>query len=111
MREQFICEQIKPLEIDISTMAIGEPGTLIRFSWRKTEYTVAQVLRKWKEVGQCRNGGKGAEKYVRKHWYHIRTTDGQEMKIHFERQMRSRSQRIRRWWLYTLFVDDLEDLD
>ena len=66
---------------------------------------MAALLEKWKETGRCRNGS--AERYVRKHWFRIRTTGGLEMKIFFERQARSARERKQRWWLYT--VDTPED--
>ena len=54
------------------------------------------VLEEWKETGACHHGS--GERYVRKHWYRVKMTTGEEMKIYFERQARSK----RRWWLYTV---------
>lgn len=102
MQEQFICDPIKPVvgTMDTRAMTRGEPGLPGKFIWRDEEYTVAEVLEKWKETSPCRSGG--GERYVRKHWFRIRTTDGREMKIFFERQARSKRQSKLRWWLYTL---------
>jgi len=129
MDEQLIGEAITPIiaSMDASRSAPGEPAPPMRFLWRKREYVVEQVLRKWRETGPCRNGS--GERYVRKHWFEVRVagghgpsgpckatsgrsraaslesdrrTDSLEMKIFFERQPRSARDRIRRWWLYTV---------
>ena len=105
--EQFICEPIKPLaEFNTASMATGEPGFPQRFSWRNKQYVLAETLERWKESGPCRNGAD--ERYLRKHWYRVITTDGTEMKIYFDRQVRSKSQRLKRWWLYTIRVGSAE---
>ncbi len=102
MTEQFISEQIEPIPgtSDASAMVRGEPGLPNRFRWRDREYQIAEIISAWKEDGDCKSGS--AEKYLRKHWYKIKTTDNAEMKIYFERQSRSKSQLKKRWWLYTL---------
>ncbi len=102
MATQFISEPIKPVvgTVDMRGMVRGEPGLPGKFIWRDEERTVAEVLEIWKETGKCKSGSD--ERYVRKHWFRIRTTDGHEMKIYFERQPRSKAQSKLRWWLYTL---------
>ena len=110
MEEQFIGEAITPIiaSMDAARSAPGEPAPPMRFLWRKREYVVEQVLKKWRETGPCRNGS--GERYVRKHWFEVRThaldsdrgVEGAQMKIFFERQPRSARDRIRRWWLYTV---------
>jgi hypothetical protein len=72
----------------------------MRFVWRKAEYVVEELLGKWKDTGPCTSGS--GEHYVRKHWFHVRTTTGEEMKIYYERQARSTRERMKRWWLYTV---------
>ena len=101
MSEQFISEAIEPVadSFDRSGAAAGEPAMPLRFMWRGREYAVAEVLDRWKESGREKGG---SEIYLRKHWYHVRTTDGCEMKLYFERQPRSKAQRTQRWWLYTM---------
>jgi hypothetical protein len=86
--------------MDTGRMARGEPGLPGRFLWRGQEYVVERVLEQWKETSPCTSGS--GERYVRKHWYRIRTTSGSEMRIYFERQARSARERKRRWWLYTV---------
>ncbi len=102
MSEQLICEPIKPVRGAMNTVGLahGKPGLHKKFIWRDEEYTVDKVLQEWKETSDCRSGSR--EQYVRKHWFTIRTTNGNEMKIYFERQARSKSQSKLRWWLYAL---------
>lgn len=102
MSEEFISEPIEPVAgtFDTAAMTRGEPGLPERFKWRDEEYAVADVLEAWKETGPCRGGG--PEKYLRKHWYKIRTDSGLEMTLYFERQARSKRQDKIRWWLYTI---------
>ena len=101
MTVRFVSEPIRPVPgtMDTGSMAVGEPGLPSRFLWRNEEHAVAAVLEKWKETSGCRHGG--AEQYVRKHWFHIRTAAGEEMKIYFERQPRSTRERKTRWWLFS----------
>jgi hypothetical protein len=63
--------------------------------WRQQEYAVAEVLQAWKESGPCRSGG--PEQYLRKHWFKIRTDNGLEMTMYFERQARTKRQAMNRW--------------
>ena len=99
--EQFISEPIVPLTgpADTAAMARGEPGLPSGFTWRNQCYAIVEVLDKWKESGPCHHGS--GERYLRKHWYKVRTDDDQIMTIYFERQARTAKQRKNRWWLYT----------
>ena len=101
MTEQFISEPIMPVagSSDPAAMSRGEPGLPSGFIWRDNQYEVADVLEAWKESGPCRSGG--PERYLRKHWWRIRTGNGVEMTIYFERQPKSKRQNKTRWWLYT----------
>ena len=102
MSEEFISEPIEPVAgtFDTSAMTRGEPVLPERLKWRDKEYTVAEVVEAWKEVGPGRSGGN--EKYLRKHWFRIRIEDGLEMIVYFERQARSKRRKKVRWWLYTV---------
>jgi Domain of unknown function (DUF6504) len=104
MPEEFISEEIRPTGDlrDASALAIGAPAPPAKFVWRGREYVVAAVLDAWKETGADRGGSD--ERYVRRHWFRIRTDDGAEMKIYFERQARSGRQARKRWWLYTMLT-------
>lgn len=102
MQDEFVSEPIKPVAgtFDTADMVRGEPGLPGRFVWRDKEYTVSEVLERWKELGPCKSGS--SEMYLRKHWFKLRCTDGMEMTIYFERQPRSKQQSKKRWWLYTV---------
>lgn len=94
-------ELIKPerASMDVRGMSRAEPGLPAQFTWRGERYTVAAVLKRWKETGPCWSGS--GEQYVRKHWFLIRTTEGLRMTLYFERQARSSDPR-ERWWLHSL---------
>jgi len=98
--EEFISERIKPDASTFNAFALigGEPGMPGKFTWRGESFEVAEVLEKWKETGRAREGG--TSRYLRKHWFRIRTTSGDEMKIYFERSARSAKGQKTRWWLY-----------
>ncbi|UCG29231.1 MAG: cytoplasmic protein [candidate division WOR-3 bacterium] len=102
MNERFVSEAIKPAKgtFDTKAMSRGAPGLPSRFVWRKSEYGIAAVVRSWKETSLCKSGSK--EKYVRKHWYEIKTTNGLIMKIYFERKSLPKGQARKRWWLYSV---------
>ena len=104
MKKHFIGEPIQPVAgtMDTRRMARGEPGLPRKFIWRGEEREVAEVLEQWKETSSCKSGSD--EQYVRKHWFRIRTTDGGEMKVYFERQARSGRERKVRWWLHTVWT-------
>lgn len=105
MTEKFISEAIRPDpdSFDLSNVPVGEPAFPTRFTWRGKTYAALRVIEKWKESGPDRTHGSG-EMYVRKHWFHIETENGDTMKIYCERQPRSRGKS--RWWLYTLCRSD-----
>ena len=101
-RETFIGEAIRPDAATFNALALigGVPEMPKRFTWRDETFEVAEVLETWKELGPAKEGG--PHQYLRKHWFRIRTTSGDEMKIYFERTARSAKQRRTRWWLYAL---------
>jgi hypothetical protein len=98
--ETFVGEPLIPQDQTFSTaeMAQGSPGLPRQFSWRGRRHAVLEILEEWKEAGDCRHGS--GERYVRKHWFRIRTVEGLEMKIYFERQRRTSGGS--RWRLYSL---------
>ena len=102
MTERFVSEVIKPAQgtSDTGGVIAGEPGIPGRFTWRDNEYQVDTIMEKWKDTSPCRHGSD--EQYVRKHWFRIRTTSGEEMKLYFERQARSKRERKQRWWLFSV---------
>jgi hypothetical protein len=101
-RGDFVGEPVTPVAgtADARAMAQGAPGLPARFVWRGREYRVAAILRTWKELGPCTSGG--PERYVRKHWFTVRTTTGEEMQIYCDRQPRRGKSPKARWWLFTI---------
>jgi len=103
MPASFISEPILPVEasFDAAGMARGEPGLPRKFRWRKKEFIVEEVLEQWKEHGDCRHGS--GERYVRKHGYRVRTTDGATMKLYFQRSVgRGKLPTKSRWWIHSI---------
>jgi hypothetical protein len=100
MREALISEAIEPVvgTIGPEGMTRAEPSLPARFLWRGQEYAVAEVLEKWKQTGPSKGGSDS--RYLRKHWFRIRTADGTEMKLYFQRQPGPGRQATKRWWLY-----------
>ena len=105
-RESFVGEPVtpKPGTFDTAMMATGIPGLPHQFTWKGTEYSVAAVIETWKTVGACHSGSD--EKYVRRHWYRIKTTTGEVMTLYCDRQPpRGRSRTKGRWVLYSIAAD------
>ncbi len=103
MPGSFIGEPILPVEASFDTdgMARGEPGLPQKFRWRKREFTVAEVLERWKDHGDCRHGS--GERYVRKHGFLVRTTDNTVMKLYFQRSVgRGKLPAGSRWWIQSI---------
>ncbi len=105
MSEEFVGERIVPVPGMLHTLGMTrrEPGLPRRFTWRGEQCEVAEVVERWKQTGPCTSGS--GERYVRKHWFRVRTTDGREMVLYFERQARRGRQQKSRWWLYTMVSD------
>ncbi len=103
MPDSFISEPITPIDrsFDASMIARGEPGLPRKFRWRKKEWMVTEVLEQWKEYGDCAHGS--GERYVRKHGYRIRTTNGLVLKLYFQRSFgRAKFRITSRWWIATM---------
>ena len=100
MNETFIGDAIIPedMSFSLSSMAMGKPGLPRKFLWKGRIFFVIEVLEEWKECGNCRHGS--GERYVRKHWFRVKTTEDLEMRIYFERQGRSCGGS--RWRLYSI---------
>ena len=99
--ERFISEPLEPIgaAFDADAMARGEPGLPRRLRWRGEEIEILEVLRSWRDTGPCRHGS--GERYLRKHWYEVRTASGAALRIYFERQPRG-GRKAARWWLYSM---------
>ncbi len=104
MKERFISEAIQPAagEFDPAAMAAGEPALPARFRWRDRDYEVADLLESWRELSPS---SFESDRYLRRHWFRIRTDCGSEMVLYFQR--RARDVRAgKRWWLYTVTEDE-----
>jgi phosphoribosylglycinamide formyltransferase-1 len=103
MPASFVSEPITPLgqSFDTSAMARGEPGLPQQFRWREKDFHLAEVLDHWKEHGPCANGS--GERYLRKHAYRVRTTDGSILQIYFQRSFGRGKFRLKsRWCIQTI---------
>ena len=102
MRKRLISEPLTPVVGggNVGPVVPGAPLLPARFLWRGTEVAVAEELAEWRETGPCRHGS--GERYVRKHWFRIRTAAGEEWELYFERQARSARELKLRWWLFTV---------
>jgi hypothetical protein len=104
-KEHYIGEEIHPVkeEFDYSASAPGEPALPRQFIWRHQTIEIRYILRRWKTASGCRHGS--ADRYVRKHWYEIRTMDNRVMTIYFDRQFKDPRGQKRRWWLFSMTDD------
>jgi phosphoribosylglycinamide formyltransferase-1 len=101
----FVSEPITPLEgsFDPAGMARGEPGLPHQFRWRKKDYAVAEILGQGKAYGDCKHGS--GERYVRRHSYRVRTTDGTVFQLYFQRSFgRVKTRPLNRWWVQSCEV-------
>ena len=96
----FISEPITPdASFDPLAMSRGEPGLPEKFRWRGRDWIVAEVLETSKGYGDCRHGS--GERYVRRHSFRLRTTDGHVLRVYFQRSF-GRSRASARWWLQSI---------
>ena len=97
--EEFVSEPITPApaRFDAGAMARGEPGLPGEFSWRQKQYNIARVLSKWKSTGTDRG-----ETYLRRHWFRIQTTTGENMTLYCQRQAKNPKKPKSRWWVYSV---------
>ena len=94
----FVSEPITVLDASFDTagMARGEAGLPHKFRWRGKDYAVDAVLEQGKQYGSCTHGS--GERYVRRHSYRVRTTDGTVFRLYFLRSFgRGKFQMRRRW--------------
>ena len=99
--EEFVSEAIepKPGSFNSAAMSRGEPGLPKEFAWRGQAYIVARVVSAWKTSSAERGE---SEIYLRRHWYTIETTTGEQMTLYCERQAKHPGRPKARWWLYTV---------
>jgi len=103
MGERLISEAIEPIRDGTAEPAPAAPGEPIppgRFRWRDRDVTVTTVLEKWKGLSPRAANVRG--QYVRRHWYRIRTAEGQVMTIYLVRTAANVSRHRPSWWLYSV---------
>ena len=84
-------------------LAKGEPSCPKKFYWRGKEYTVVEILDHWRKITP--EGGRiDAEKYVRSHYFKVRTTTEDIMVIYCDRKITKK--RKTGWWLFTIGTDE-----
>ena len=57
------------------------------------------MLETSREYGDCKHGS--GERYLRKHCFRLRTTDGHVLRIYFQRTF-GRARPSARWWLHSI---------
>ena len=82
---------------DTARMARGEPGIPRRFRGKSGVYEIAALVESGKAYGDCRHGS--GERYVRRHIYRLRTTDGRVIQVCFLRSLGKPARNAARWWL------------
>lgn len=85
---------------DPMRMSRGEPGVPESFRWRGKEIKIVEVLETWKEFGDCRHGS--GERYVRKHGFRLKTSDGAILNVYFQRSFGRGRMTKDRWWLRSI---------
>jgi hypothetical protein len=99
--KEFIGEPLQQVISDTSSLAAGQPGAPISFTWRDKQHLVTEVLDQWKGLAPDRTHGSG-EMYVEKHWFRFKTDSGHTMTVYFDRASSKAAQRFSsRWWVYT----------
>jgi hypothetical protein len=99
MPEEFISEAITPKAgtFDVSAMSRGEAGVPREFTWREQAYVVERLIETWKTSSADRG-----EMYLRRHWFRIQTTTGEQMVLYCQRQTKNAKRPKARWWLYSI---------
>ncbi len=101
--EEFISEPIQPHKgtFDAGPMAAGLPGLPRGFQWRGTSYEIVARLDAWKQSGP-ELGRADGERYLRRHCFRLRMSDGSIWTIYFTRQPLKSGSAKRRWYLLSI---------
>ena len=79
--------------LDSPALSSGEPPLPRRFTWRREELVVREVLRTWRSTVTDRG-----DVYLARHWYELELEGGRHAVLYFDRKSRTKS----RWFLYTI---------
>ncbi|MBW7906049.1 MAG: DUF6504 family protein [Phycisphaerae bacterium] len=97
---EFISQPLMPLgPFDTTAMGCGLPGAPAGFVWSGVAYRIVTLLDTWKESAPV-GGRPGGERYLRRHWFRLRMSDGAVWTVYFLRQTPRSGSARRRWFLY-----------
>jgi hypothetical protein len=100
---QFVSEPIQPRRqtFDLGSMGRGEPGLPRGFTWRGHSYEIAEKIKAWKH-SEPEGGRSAGQRYLRRHYYRLRMSDGSIWTVYFTRQPPGSGPAKSRWFLYTV---------
>jgi hypothetical protein len=98
---EFVSEPITPHAgtFDAAAMATGLPGLPRGFTWRGAAYRIDEQLETWK-ASAPEGGRPGGERYLRRHYFRLRMSDGAVWTVYFVRQAPRSGPAKLRWFLY-----------
>jgi hypothetical protein len=97
---EFISQPLTPLgPFDATAMGCGLPGAPAGFVWGGVAYRIVALLETWKQSGP-EGGRPEGERYLRRHWFRLRMSDGAVWTVYFLRQAPRSGSARRRWFLY-----------
>jgi hypothetical protein len=101
--EEFVSEPLVPHAgtFDVRDMAAGLPGLPTGFDWRGESHQVGQRLETWKQ-SVAEGGRSGGERYLRRHYFRLRMSDGAIWTVYFVRQAPRGASGRQRWFLWTV---------
>jgi len=98
--DEFVSESILPFgDFDTPAMARGEPGLPTGFVWQDAKYTIVEKLAAWKQSGP-EVGSIHGERYLRRHYYRLRMSDGSIWTVYFIRKTPPKGAARPRWFLH-----------
>ena len=94
MPRRLIAEHIHVEEFATGSIASDAPLAPVRLRWRDSVVDIAEVVDTWRQTT--------SDGYVRRHYFHLRAVTGPQLIVYCERQARSRTRPVERWFLYTI---------
>ncbi len=98
---EFVAEPLEPVggAFDTAAMGTGLPGLPNAFRWRDQEFQIAAELGSWKHSASY-NGTVGGQRYLRRHYWRLRMSDGSAWTVYFIRHTPRSGSSRRRWFIY-----------